>query len=256
MAVAPFLLGLLFLLSLRETVLAGTADYCPFETFEANCEQPGEVIVMQRARYGRMQIGRCLQTDFGYVGCAVDVLPFADMRCSGKRTCAVDVPNQYLDETNRPCPEDLEVYLEAGYTCISVIRPQLAKCEDRGPVEVEGTTGVLSSAITRETGCGSTTTPWVIRAGPGQRISFRLTDFGWLGQNQTGGSIQVHQHCQVYAIIKDGLAGRTSTICGGHSSQSRERHVYMSVENYVEVRILVWKNTDAADFLLSFEATD
>ena len=35
-------------------------DYCMTEKLEANCAQD-EVIVMQAARYGRMQLGRCVK---------------------------------------------------------------------------------------------------------------------------------------------------------------------------------------------------
>ena len=35
-------------------------DYCMTEKLQANCAQD-EVIVMQAARYGRMQLGRCVK---------------------------------------------------------------------------------------------------------------------------------------------------------------------------------------------------
>jgi len=44
---------------------------------------------MLSARYGRMrQDGRCVKRDYGYVGCAADVLAHVDRLCSG-RCCKI-----------------------------------------------------------------------------------------------------------------------------------------------------------------------
>ena len=72
---------------------------------------------MTRALFGRMQIGRCINRDYGYIGCSVDVLPLADRQCSGRPDCSIMVPNSALHETS-PCPRDLESYFEADYECI------------------------------------------------------------------------------------------------------------------------------------------
>ena len=44
-------------------------DYCRFETFNATCGHDA-VVVMDTARYGRMEFGRCVDRDYGYVGCS------------------------------------------------------------------------------------------------------------------------------------------------------------------------------------------
>ena len=44
-----------------------------FETFEAHCGE-GSVIQMNRALFGRMSLGRCVQQDYGYLGCETDIL--------------------------------------------------------------------------------------------------------------------------------------------------------------------------------------
>ena len=46
---------------------------------------------MQEARYGRMKQGRCLDDDFGYIGCGTSVLDYFDEICSGKQSCKVDM---------------------------------------------------------------------------------------------------------------------------------------------------------------------
>ena len=43
-------------------------DFCISESFQASCGED-EVIAVETADYGRMRIGRCVRTDFGYVGC-------------------------------------------------------------------------------------------------------------------------------------------------------------------------------------------
>ena len=49
-------------------------DYCLDEWFNATCRrQPGHVILMTSARFGRMTSGRCISGDFN-VGCVKDVL--------------------------------------------------------------------------------------------------------------------------------------------------------------------------------------
>jgi hypothetical protein len=91
-------------------------EYCQWETFEAQCKTD-EVIIITKAFYGRMQYGRCIRRDYGYVGCVMDVLSLADMRCSGRQSCQIAVPDKLFDGT-MPCPEDLKLYLMASYKCI------------------------------------------------------------------------------------------------------------------------------------------
>ena len=92
-----------------------TREYCNMEVFNATC-RPDEVIVMDSARYGRMKLGRCVRRNLGYLGCGMDVLPYMDKACTGKRQCDFTVPTPALYAT-QPCPGDTTPYLEAGHTC-------------------------------------------------------------------------------------------------------------------------------------------
>ena len=47
--------------------------------FKADCG-PNEVIILETALYGRMRLGRCVKTDFGFVGCYTDVLKLTEAR--------------------------------------------------------------------------------------------------------------------------------------------------------------------------------
>lgn len=91
-------------------------DYCDTEVFRAECSE-GEVIIMRKALYGRLKIGRCVEIDLGYIGCFSDVLLAADRRCSGKRVCEIRVPDAEFEST-RPCLKELKTYLEASYECV------------------------------------------------------------------------------------------------------------------------------------------
>jgi hypothetical protein len=90
--------------------------FCENEVFNATCD-PGHVIVMTKANYGRMHLCRCVVLNYGHIGCGADVLELADTRCSGKRQCEIRVPDPLLGKT-KPCPDDLKPYLEADYRCI------------------------------------------------------------------------------------------------------------------------------------------
>jgi len=96
--------------------LVEASDYCLMEEFNASCRQPDEVVVIDRARYGRMAISRCVTGNYGHLGCYVDVRRLLHAKCSGRRSCRVRVPDDDLFST-RPCPSDFTSYLEATYRC-------------------------------------------------------------------------------------------------------------------------------------------
>ncbi len=49
------------------------SEFCQNEQFSGVCGE-NEVVIIESARYGRMQIGKCVKTDFGFVGCFHDIL--------------------------------------------------------------------------------------------------------------------------------------------------------------------------------------
>ena len=94
-------------------------EYCDHEVFRADCST-GDIIMMQSATYGHMQIGKCIEADLGYLGCKADVMDIMDDRCSGKKSCDIQTVDESLRET-RPCIIGIGVYLSASYTCIRAI---------------------------------------------------------------------------------------------------------------------------------------
>jgi len=95
-----------------------------------------EVILMNSALYGRMQIGRCLQMESHqlhkilvedplFLGCSVDVLSLLDKKCSGRATCELQIPDSEL-QREQPCHHGLISYLDANYECVTgIVLPQM-----------------------------------------------------------------------------------------------------------------------------------
>lgn len=179
-------------------------DFCKWEPFEAKC-RPEEAIIMLGARYGRMKLGRCVKQDLGELGCHADVTELMDDICSGRQSCSVVVPNPDLDR-HKTCSSELTSYLEASYTCkrgrefilvelisyffdfvkqwklyivklLAVILGDIARCRSNSPMPVSSSHGVLLSRTTYETGCGSISSPWLLRADPGQKFNISLWNF-------------------------------------------------------------------------------
>jgi len=72
--------------------------------------------------YFAVQVGRCLPVDY-YVGCFADVLDHVELRCSGKSSCLISVPDAELFRV-QPCRKDLVAYFEAAYRCVTGTRAQ------------------------------------------------------------------------------------------------------------------------------------
>ena len=101
-------------------------EICNGEDFQPRCHGD-DVIVMLSAHYGRMKIGRCVKEepalvsimkDPRYLGCSTDVLRLVSRQCSGKSECTMRVNDQNFDNVE-PCYDNLKMYLEATYVCLS-----------------------------------------------------------------------------------------------------------------------------------------
>ena len=103
------------------------SEYCQLEFFRPRCWK-NEIIMMEEATYGRMEIGRCIEAEDDlaafesnprFIGCSVDVLDVLDRRCSGNASCDVSVTDSELEVKTRPCYKGLFMYLKVAYRCIS-----------------------------------------------------------------------------------------------------------------------------------------
>jgi Galactose binding lectin domain len=95
---------------------ASATEYCLTESFIAQCPDH-EMILVERALFGRMELGRCVTRNYGHLGCSVDVLSYVDAACSGLRQCELSVSDPVLVRT-KPCPPDFSSYLDATYRCV------------------------------------------------------------------------------------------------------------------------------------------
>ncbi|KAI0208654.1 hypothetical protein LSAT2_006633 [Lamellibrachia satsuma] len=220
-------------------------EVCERESFKAECSKD-EVIVVRRARYGRMREGRCITTMYGTIGCALDVLVYIDDACSGRSHCDVIVAS-LVPETVQPCPSDFRSYLEVAYECVKVAALAKTQCRQVGLLELRSSSGYLSSYVAEHTDCGSLDSPWLISVLPGQTIKLTLLDFGVAERRAAVEQLNV---CTVYAIINEEAVSMSETLCGG---TTRQKVVYTSVSNSVTVRIV--GKGKSGHFLLRYEAT-
>ncbi len=102
--------------------------------------------------------------------------------------------------------------------------------------------------------CGSIDCPWVITAEPGQKIHLHLYDFDTY-YSESGSYVEklgneFSHTCHVYVIIKE--KSNTMTSC---AEGVRERYVYTSTTNRVEIRVVTKKkieNVVQAQFMLKY----
>ncbi|ESN98327.1 hypothetical protein HELRODRAFT_177213 [Helobdella robusta] len=90
------------------------------------CDRAGDagdhVVVVQRAEYGRMSLGSCINRNYyiGSSGCLRDVTSIINGACALKESCEVAVPGFKLVRRSK-CPKDLVEYLRVTYSCIQEI---------------------------------------------------------------------------------------------------------------------------------------
>ena len=74
------------------------------------------------AEYGHMTVGRCItEADPRYLGCSNDVLPVLDGRCSGRRDCSFNIPDNEIESFSLDCPKFTMKYLNLEHMCIQGI---------------------------------------------------------------------------------------------------------------------------------------
>jgi len=135
-------------------------------------------------------------------------------------------------------------------------------------VRVPLPSGYIASVLTGETGCGSTETPWLIEARPGQTTNITMYDFGLKtahAQNDTKltatsggrGGLAGNSNaalgggnCHVYCIVKERHTGRSLTVCGG---SSRVTNVIESRGTSLELRVMPGSVDKTRYFLIKYE---
>lgn len=229
-----------------EIMIHGPKEYCERETFEATCDE-GNVIVMRRARYGRMRKGRCVKKDYGSLGCSTDVLRQVDDECSGRQKCSFLISRLH---NSRPCPAELMSYLEASYECVPVVTCDPKMCQEGQALKLTSPSGFLASQVTSDSGCGSTHCPWILEPRAGQTYNMTLYNFHIPTPEE-------HQQklCHRYATLKDQSTQvmKDVTVCG---EEPRHKVYPLSDSARVEIRMFTagLKTETTTPFLLRYEA--
>ena len=128
---------------------------------------------------------------------------------------------------------------------ISVSTDASVQCQGQ-TASVQGQEGILSSHVTDETGCGSTRSPWVIAAMPGQTIELSIIDFGseLLKRRPNDTSMLT------YGYITDG--DKRIQITG---DIQRERKLYASTTDEIMIEITPGEDRYQAGFIIQYKST-
>ncbi|ELT94218.1 hypothetical protein CAPTEDRAFT_214161 [Capitella teleta] len=238
-------LVLLWMSAFYQVLGSELKEFCQNEKFTAKCGKD-QVISITKAMYGRMSFSRCVERDYGYVGCEDDVRHVSDKQCSGRHECEIGIPNSFFDAL-KPCPGDLKAYFAVEYKCLPVftmpMSQQRRQCTSPGHVTLAASSGSLASVVTMATQLGSPDCPYVIRGHPGQKINITLVDF-----TTDAGKVS----CQVaYAVVSERAPARSETICSGWE---RERLVYTSQSSSVTIRMNVnSRQSTNSHFMLQYQ---
>ena len=120
-----------------------------------------------------------------------------------------------------------------------------SSCNNRKPTAVPSTNGYLSSHVADTKGCGSSGSPWIISANPGQTIQLDLIDFA--ASSQTSNLVSCRS---VYGFILERALGINHTICGG---RHREGALYTSKTNSIEINILKRGKRGESQFVIEYK---
>ena len=118
------------------------------------------------------------------------------------------------------------------------------RCNANKPNSLPGSNGKISNLATDTKGCGTSRSPWIISANPGQTIQLDLIDFA--ANSQTSNLVSCRS---VYGFILERALGINHTICGG---RHREGALYTSKTNAVEIQILPSEKRNGERFIIRY----
>ncbi|KAI0217867.1 hypothetical protein LSAT2_030328 [Lamellibrachia satsuma] len=225
------------------------ADYCFSETFSASCNGNNQVVLMRTASYGRMQAGRCISGQFGYIGCSTTVLSFLDRLCSGQRRC--ETPVAGLDRLANACSADFKSYLEANYDCVEVDNLCPTSSAPRQPLT--GDQGYISVASSAQVAVvnGQRKCTVSIETSVGQQVQLKIYDF--TRTDFTRNELRVEDSaCPVTMAISENNDDKLKTVMLCSLEESRERVVATSDSNSVSV-FVKFKERSTPHFLLYYK---
>ena len=130
-------------------------------------------------------------------------------------------------------------------TKIAILFSVSSTCSPMKPSKVSSNGGYLSSHVADTKGCGSSGSPWIISANPGQTIQLDLVDFA--ANSQTSNLVSCRS---VYGFILERALGINHTICGG---RHREGALYTSKTNSIEVVLSSKEKRGGGNFIMKYD---
>ena len=118
-------------------------------------------------------------------------------------------------------------------------------CSGSRPTILTISEGIISSQSSDTRGCGSTNSPWIVSAKPGQTINISIVDFNTEVDQSNLVSCPL-----VYGFILERSLGINHTICGG---RQRELAIYTAKTNQVEIQVLPRTVRGDRSFLLKYK---
>ena len=131
---------------------------------------------------------------------------------------------------------DLYCFVLYAFVSSLVVTANNGQCGGQRQIVLTDPRGYLASAVSEDYGLGTIECPWVVRASPGQRITFSLRYFGTEAGGDTrvrGGSMGL---CYDLVTFREaGTEQQTMTTCDGLHS---EREVLASRTNEVQIQLV------------------
>ena len=134
--------------------------------------------------------------------------------------------------------DDAHTFLSIAFVLVSF------NCNHRRPTEISSNSGYLSSHVADTKGCGSSGSPWIISANPGQTIQLDLIDFA--ANSQTSNLVSCRS---AYGFILERALGINHTICG---ARHREGALYTSKTNSIEIHLMSRERRGEGQFIINY----
>ncbi|ELU18017.1 hypothetical protein CAPTEDRAFT_197657 [Capitella teleta] len=224
------------LIFLCEQSSGDVQETCTGHNFSAQCGRE-EIILMERAAFGRMKLGKCIRTEFGHLGCQQDVISKFDALCSGKNSCTMQriIKQDFgIVSSHNGCPGELELYLETDYTCVRGVDVRSICSRPGKALQIENKPSYLTSDQITASSClinpQSRSIVMSMTASLGQQINVTLVDL----HAASASSQQRQGGCLDYGQIIESKTRQQKRICGG--GHQRERWLMTSNSNLVEAR--------------------
>lgn len=93
--------------------------------------------------------------------------------------------------------------------------------------------------------------PWLIEISQGQHVRFSLVEFA--GSDGYTHNVDGTGCNMIFGYISEPSSGANSSICGG---VSRERELYTSTSNRVQIQVVNSHSRDGTQFLLKYEGNE